>query len=66
MVEIGSQASFGIDLKYVLVAPIWSIPKCIEKEGIDLSKIDLYEINEAFAGSTCAVINELKLPKEKI
>ncbi|MDI6686635.1 MAG: acetyl-CoA C-acetyltransferase [Desulfobacterales bacterium] len=58
---IGAQASFGIDMKYVLVAPIWAIPKCLGKEGIDKNNIDLYEINEAFSGSTVAILNELEL-----
>ncbi len=30
---IGAQASFGLDMKYVLVAPIWAIPKCLKKTG---------------------------------
>lgn len=62
MVSIGSQASYGIDLKYVLVAPIWAIPKCLGKEGLSVDDIELYEVNEAFSGSTIAVIKELNLP----
>jgi acetyl-CoA C-acetyltransferase len=58
---IGAQASYGIDAKYVLAAPIWAIPKCLAKEGLSLSQVDQFEINEAFAGSTCAVMKELKL-----
>jgi len=58
---IGAQASFGLDMKYVLVAPIWAIPKCLKKEGLDKNNIDLYEINEAFSGSTVAILNELEL-----
>jgi acetyl-CoA C-acetyltransferase len=65
MAIIGAQASYGIDMKYVLVAPIWAVPKCAAKEGIGLDKIDLFEINEAFSGSTCAVMNELTLDPEK-
>jgi acetyl-CoA C-acetyltransferase len=52
-------------MKYVLVAPIWAIPKCLAKEGMTLSQIDLIEINEAFAGSTCAVMQELELDAVK-
>jgi acetyl-CoA C-acetyltransferase len=62
---IGAQASYGIDPKYVLVAPIWAIPKCLAKEGLKLSQVDLFEINEAFAGSTCAVIQELGLDPDR-
>jgi len=66
LASIGSQASFGIDMKYVLVAPIWAIPKCLDKEGIGKEAIDLYEINEAFSGSTAAVMKELELDHSKV
>ena len=65
MATVGAQASFGIDMKYVLVAPIWAIPKCLKKEGLGMGEVDLYEINEAFSGSTVAILNELGLPQEK-
>ena len=65
LATIGAQASFGIDMKYVLVAPIWAVPKCLDKEGISIDQVDLFEINEAFSGSTCAVMQELKLDPEK-
>jgi acetyl-CoA C-acetyltransferase len=61
MAAVGAQASAGIEMKYVLVAPILAVPKCLKKEGIGLDDVDLFEINEAFSGSTCAVINELNL-----
>ena len=53
-------------MKYVLVAPILAIPKCLQKEGISKEDIDLYEINEAFSGSTVAVLNELNLDQSKV
>ena len=59
--RIGAQASAGLDMKYVLVAPILAIPKCLQKEGISIEDVDLYEINEAFSGSTVAVLKELEL-----
>ena len=65
MATIGAQASFSMEMKYVLVAPIWAIPKCLKKEGIDTGAVDLFEINEAFSGSTCAVMNELNLDPAK-
>jgi acetyl-CoA C-acetyltransferase len=63
---VGAQASFGIDMKYVLVAPIWAVPKCLKKEGIGIQDIDLYEINEAFSGSTVAILKELELDPAKV
>ncbi len=62
LATIGAQASYGIDMKYVLVAPIWAVPKCLEKEGITTADIDLYEINEAFSGSTVAVLKPSSRP----
>ncbi|MHC1724882.1 MAG: acetyl-CoA C-acetyltransferase [Syntrophobacteraceae bacterium] len=63
---VGAQASSGIDMKYVLVAPIWAIPKCLKKEGIGLNDVDQWEINEAFSGSTVSVIKTLELDTSKI
>jgi acetyl-CoA C-acetyltransferase len=66
LATIGAQASYGIDMKYVLVAPIWAIPKCLKKEGLSLDAVDLYEVNEAFSGSTVAVLRELGLDPGKV
>jgi len=66
MATVGAQASYGVDLKYVLVAPIWAIPKCLKKEGISKDDVDLYEVNEAFSGSTVAVLRELGLDTSKV
>jgi acetyl-CoA C-acetyltransferase len=65
LATIGAQASAGLEMKYVLVAPILAIPKCLQKEGISKEEVDLYEINEAFSGSTVAVLNELQLDPSK-
>ena len=66
LATIGAQASYGIDMKYVLVAPMWAIPKCAKKEGITLDEIDLFEINEAFSGSSVAILRELNLDPARV
>jgi acetyl-CoA C-acetyltransferase len=66
LATIGAQASAGLDMKYVLVAPILAIPKCLAKEGISQDDVDLFEINEAFSGSTVAVLKELNLDPAKV
>jgi acetyl-CoA C-acetyltransferase len=66
MATIGAQASAGLDMKYVLVAPILAIPKVLQKEGLSQDEIDLFEVNEAFSGSTVAVLKELNLDPEKV
>ena len=65
LARVGSQGSAGLDMKYVLMAPMLSIPKVASKEGIDYRGIDLMEVNEAFAGSTVGVIRELGLDADR-
>jgi acetyl-CoA C-acetyltransferase len=65
LARIGSQGSAGLDMKYVLMAPMISIPKVAAKEGVDYRSIDLMEVNEAFAGSTVGVIRELGLDPDR-
>lgn len=66
MVKVGAQGAAGIDPKYVLVAPIWSIPKVAAKQGMDPKDIELMEVNEAFASSSIAVQRTLELDPERI
>ena len=66
MAEIGAQASHGIDLKYCLMAPIYAIPKVLKKEGICLDDIELFEINEAFSGTSVAINKVLKLDPSRV
>lgn len=66
MGTIGAQASSGIEMKYVLVAPMLAVPKCLRKEGIGMEDVDIFEINEAFSGSTVCVLKELQLDPSKV
>jgi acetyl-CoA C-acetyltransferase len=66
LATVGAQASAGLDMKYVLVAPILAIPKVLKKQGIGTREVDLYEINEAFSGSTVAVLRELDLDPARV
>ena len=66
LVRVGAQGSSGLDPKYVLVAPLLSIPKVLKKAGLSINDIDLQEVNEAFSSSTVAVIKELGLDPEKV
>jgi acetyl-CoA C-acetyltransferase len=66
MATIDAQASAGLDMKYVLMAPILAIPKVLQKAGLKTDDVDLFEINEAFSGSTVAVLRELDLDPAKV
>jgi len=66
LVRVGAQGASGMDMKYVLVAPILSIPKVLAKDGLTVKDIDLHEINEAFSTSSVAVNRELGIDPEKV
>ncbi len=66
MAKIVAQASDGLDPKDVLVAPILAVPKVLKKANLSIGDIDLFEVNEAFASSTVAVMKQLEIPEEKL
>jgi acetyl-CoA C-acetyltransferase len=64
--RVGAQCAVAIDPKYVLVAPIFGIPKLMKKAGLKIEDIDLFEINEAFSASSVAVSKTLSLDADKV
>jgi acetyl-CoA C-acetyltransferase len=66
MARVVAQAAAGVPLEDVLVAPIKAVPKAVAKAGLDIKDFDLFEINEAFASSTVAVIRELGLDEARV
>jgi acetyl-CoA C-acetyltransferase len=47
------------------IGPIPAIQKLLQRNGLGLEAIDLFEINEAFAAQTLAVMRDLQLPSTK-
>lgn len=43
------------------IGPIYAVPKALKRAGMDLKDIELFELNEAFAAQSLAVISELGL-----
>ena len=66
MAKVGAQAAAGVELEDVLVAPIQSIPKVLKKAGLSLQDIDLFEINEAFAATTVAIMKALGIDRNRV
>ena len=66
LVSIKSWASCGVDPALMGTGPIPSSKKALELAGWDIKDIDLFEINEAFAAQSLAVINTLAIPEEKV
>ncbi|MNY65455.1 3-ketoacyl-CoA thiolase [compost metagenome] len=48
------------------IGPIVAIPKALKMAGLKKEDIDLFELNEAFASQSLAVIRELGLDEEKV
>jgi acetyl-CoA C-acetyltransferase len=66
MAEIVSYASCGLDPAYMGLGPIGASRMALDKAGLDISDIDLFEINEAFASQAIAVADELHIPADKL
>ena len=66
LVSIKSWASCGVDPALMGTGPIPSSKKALKLAGWDIKDIDLFEINEAFAAQSLAVLKTLSIPEEKV
>ena len=66
LVTIKSWASCGVDPALMGTGPIPSSKKALDLAGWSIKDVDLFEINEAFAAQSIAVINTLSIPEEKV
>jgi acetyl-CoA acyltransferase len=55
----------GVDPDIMGIGPAKAVPKLLAKAGLELTDIDLVEINEAFASQSVYCVNELGLDPEK-
>jgi acetyl-CoA acyltransferase len=56
----------GVPPEIMGVGPVVAVPKALKLAGLDVSDIDLFELNEAFASQSIQVIRELGLDEEKV
>jgi acetyl-CoA acyltransferase len=61
-----SFAAAGVPPRIMGIGPVAAIPKALKLAGLSQDQIDLFELNEAFASQSLAVIRELKLNPEVI
>ncbi len=66
LVKIISWASVGVDPALMGLGPIEAVRKAVKKAKWNLNDIDLFEINEAFAAQSIAVIRELNIEEHKV
>ena len=66
LVSIKSWASCGVDPALMGTGPIPSSKKALDLAGWTVKDVDLFEINEAFAAQSLAVLKSLSIPEEKV
>jgi acetyl-CoA C-acetyltransferase len=66
LVKIVSWATCGVKPSLMGLGPIPATNLALKKAGWEINDVDLFEINEAFAAQSIAVIKDLKIPKETI
>ena len=66
LVSVKSWASCGVDPALMGTGPIPSSKKALELAGWNIKDVDLFEINEAFAAQSLAVLKTLSIPEEKV
>jgi acetyl-CoA acetyltransferase family protein len=63
---VRAYASVGVDPDTMGIGPAPAIRKALERAGMKIDQLDLFEINEAFSGQILAVEKELEIDREKL
>jgi acetyl-CoA acyltransferase len=56
-----SYAAMGVEPRIMGIGPVAAVPKALKQAGLTIKDIDLFELNEAFASQSLAVLKELDL-----
>ncbi|MCP4895552.1 MAG: thiolase family protein [bacterium] len=64
--RIVAHASIAQEPEWFTTAPVGAVRAVLDRAGMTLDQIDVFEINEAFAVVALAAIHELELPPEKV
>lgn len=66
MAKLVGYAFAGVEPKYMGIGPIPAVRKLLADANLDVSDIDVWEVNEAFAAQALAVCRDLDLPTDKV
>ena len=62
---VGSAVA-GVDPRVMGIGPIPAVRKLLSRTGVDVSQLDLVELNEAFASQSLVVVRELGFDPERV
>ncbi len=62
--RLASYAAVGVEPRIMGIGPVDAIPKAVKMAGLSLNDINLFELNEAFASQSVAVVNEVGINPE--
>jgi acetyl-CoA C-acetyltransferase len=63
---VESYASVGVEPKIMGIGPVPAVRKALERAGLELADVDVFELNEAFAAQSLAVVQELGIEDDRI
>jgi acetyl-CoA C-acetyltransferase len=66
LARVLAYATAGVDPKIMGIGPVPAVRKALERAGLRLDQIDLFELNEAFAAQSVAVVKELGIDPQKV
>jgi acetyl-CoA C-acetyltransferase len=66
LARILAYVSTGVDPKIMGMGPVPAVRKVLERAGLKMDDVDLFELNEAFAAQSLAVVRELGLDPAKV
>ncbi len=59
-------ATVGVEPKYMGMGPVPAVTRAVERAGLTLDQIDVFELNEAFAAQAVAVVRELGIDPARV
>ena len=65
MARLVDYALAGVEPKYMGIGPVPAVSKLLDKTGMSVGDIDVFEVNEAFAAQALAVVRDLDLPSDR-
>ena len=66
LAEMVSYAAIGVDPAFMGIGPAAAVPLALKRAGLQMQDIDLFELNEAFAAQSLAVLRDLRIDMQRV